>query len=675
VTDRQARPEVLALLVAVVALVAASAFQLAQGPAGVSLGDLAAWLGGSASPDVAAVVEGSRLPRWTAGLLAGAALGMAGTLFQAATRNPMAEPGLLGVGAGAQVAVATVALTGWELSGTPRGFVALVGGLAAAALTFAVASSSGAGPARLILAGVSVGLLCSAVTATLQLVDEQATAGLFFWGQGSLAQLGTSRVWSGVPFVAAGGVAALLLARRLDLLALGNERAGSLGISPTRARLAATGAAVALTAGAVAVTGPIVFVGLLAPHAARALGARSNRWCLPTSAVLGAALVLAADGVARTVPTFQSMGELPVGVLTALVGAPFLFLLARRSVSGAPPRDAGRFAGGRVPFPIALGGAVALLGVGLVALLTVGDTPVTLGQALAALGGGGDAATRAIVVDGRLPRALVAAAAGASLAVAGCLLQGVTRNPLAAPSTMGLVAGSSVGALGLVLLVPGAPVEALPLAAFAGGLVAVAVVLVLARGLDPIRLVLLGVAMTAFGTAIANLLVVGNELRLAQALTWLSGSTYGRTWGDLWLVLPFLVVLVPVAWVAGRHADLLSVGDDTASALGVATGRSRAVLLGAATLLAAAAVAAVGAIAFVGLIAPQVARLVAGPRHRRSILLSACVGALLLVAADAVGRTVIAPREIPSGLVVALLGAPVFVALLWATRRSVPTER
>lgn len=664
-----------ALVLGLVALALASAYMLGRGPAPVGLGDLLAWLRGDAAASVAAVIEGSRLPRWEAGLLAGAALGAAGVLFQGATRNPLAEPGLLGIGAGAQVALAIIALTGWDSTGFPRGFAALAGGLAAAVLTFVVASSAGAGPARLILAGTAVALLFGSIAATLQLVDEQATAGLFFWGQGSLAPSTSGRIWSALPLLVVGAVTALALSRRLDLLALGDQRSTSLGANAGRTRLLATLAGVLLTAAAVTVTGPIAFVGLLAPHAARALGARRHWALLPASALLGAALVLAADGLTREVGKSAGLGELPVGVLTALVGAPFLLVLAWKVASGAPPRDAGHLNVGRLPFPAAM--ALTVLAAGAIWLLTLclGATSVSLGDLAAVIAGGGPANVRQVIIDSRLPRSVVAAAAGAALAVAGCLLQGVTRNPLAAPSTLGIVAGGTAGALTLALVFPSAPIELMPWAAFAGAVAAIALVLVVARTGDPNRLVLVGVAVTAFATAIVSLVVVSNQLRLAQALTWLSGSTYGRGWGDLRVLVPFLVVLVPLAWMLGRRADLLAINDDVAAGLGVRPQRNRLALIGIATLLAAAAVSVVGAIAFIGLVAPQLARMLSGPVHRRSILLSAVVGATLLLVADAIGRWALAPRELPSGLVVALLGTPVFVLLMLSTRKHSADER
>lgn len=657
-----------AIVAGLLAVVVASAYMLGQGPQPVGLGDVIDHFQGQASPHVQGVVEGSRLPRWQAGLLAGACLGAAGAVFQATTRNPLAEPGLLGVGAGAQVAMALVAIGSVELTGYPRSFAALAGGFVAALITFVVASGAGLSAARLLLAGVAVSLAGAAIASTLFILYEEQTAGLFFWGQGTLAQLGFANLEAAWPFALVGAVLGLVLAPRLDLLSLGDERAASLGARVLPTRIGGLAAGVILTCAAVSVTGPIAFVGLAAPHIARGAGARKHLWLIPASALWGAALVLAADGIARGLVSEVVTGELPVGVITALLGAPFLIVLARRVAGGTPPQDTARLTTLHLPTWLALLGAALLLVVVGVVTLSMGDAAVTVPEVVQALGGGGEQAIRTIVVDGRLPQTVVAAVAGAALAVSGCLFQSATRNPLASPATLGIVGGASIAALTVAIVLPSAPVELVPFAAFLGGLVALAVLLALAGRFDPTRLLLVGVGLFALTSAVVDLIVVRNQLQTAQALSWLAGTTYGRGYEDLILVLPSLVVVLPLSLLAARHADVLSFGDDAASGLGVPADRARLLMLLGATLLAGAGVATVGAVAFLGLVAPQIARVLGGPRHLRWIPLSAITGAVLLVMADAVGRSVIAPRSVPAGLVVALVGAPAFVALLWWTR-------
>lgn len=659
-------------------LVAASIWHLGQGAADVGLGDVLRSLAGDSTARAEAVTAGSRVPRLLAGLIAGSALGLAGTLLQSVTRNPLAAPGTLGVNAGAHLAVVVAAVTGLQLGALSRLGTAFVGAALAALLVGAIAAGVRMTPARLILAGVAVTLMLSAVTATLMVLFEQRTAGLFFWGQGTLVQTGMSGVVRAWPQLLVAATAALLLARPLDVLALGEDSAAGLGLRVRYVQLGAAAVAVLLAAIAVTLAGPIGFVGLVAPHAVRLLGVRRHLPLLAGAAVWGATLLVAADAAARGVRSTALSSELPAGVVTALVGAPVFLWLARRAgrSRAETPTDAGSRAGARRrPTAAVVGVAAVALMVAIVVGAVLGDLRVAPAE-LVALATGRDVTpiARKVVVELRLPRLAVAALAGGALAVSGALLQGVTRNPLAAPSVVGVTGGAAVGALGLLLAVPGAPAGAVPVAAFAGGITAAAIVYLVAwrGGGSPTALLLVGVAVAAFSTSVVAVLVVGAEVRTAQALTWLAGSTYARTWQHAATLAAWLVVLLPLAWAGGRRLDLLALGDELPRTLGVGLQRSRLVFVGLAVLLAAAAVSVVGTLAFVGLIAPHAARLLVGGRHRRLVPVAALLGGTLVVVADTIGRTVIAPAQIPSGLVTALIGTPYFVWLLHRSRSARP---
>ncbi len=660
-------------------LVAVAVWELCQGYAPYGLRELLDVLGGGGSTEVRAVFDGGRFPRAQAGLLVGAALGMAGTLFQTATRNPLSEASTLGVNAGAWLAVVATAVFGLDLTGLPRGGVAFAGGLVAAGLVFAIATTGGATPTRLVLTGTAVHYAFAAVAAFLLLMHEQQAAGLFFWGQGSLNQVNGVKGLQFLPLVALAGLAATALGPRLDLLRLDDDSIRALGVRPLRARLTTIVAGVFLSAAAVSVAGPLSFVGLLAPHAVRRLGVIRHRLLLPCTAVWGAALVLAADAAVQQVRGGTLFSELPAGIATALLGAPLLLVLARGITAGALGAGAGpgttggaraRRASRRIGPGSATAAAVAVLALVVLLGLAYGETEVGVGRALAVLAGGGDDLDRITVLDDRLPRVLVAFLAGAALAVAGAVLQAVGRNPLAEPGLVGVTGGAGVGALGLLILFPTAPVALVPLAAFVGAMVALGIVLAVAwrGGLAPERLLLVGVAMAAFTVAVTDLLVVLSGPKLAAALVWLTGSTYARSTADIGALAPWVGVLVPALWLAGRHLDLLALGEDAPRALGMRLDRARIGLLALGVLLAAAAVATVGSIGFVGLIAPHVARSVAGNHHRRLIPLAALLGGALVVTADLLGRVVNQPRGVPSGLVVALVGTPFFLALLWRDR-------
>jgi iron complex transport system permease protein len=244
------------------------------------------------------------------------------------------------------------------------------------------------------------------------------------------------------------------------------------------------------------------------------------------------------------------------------------------------------------------------------------------------------------------------------------------RNPLASPELVGITGGASVGAFCVLLVDSGAPLELLPFAAFAGGMTALVLVLALAgpRRTSPARLALVGLAVTGACAAVTALMVLRAHPGTSVAVAWLAGSTYASGWHELALLAVPAAVLLPLAFASVRGLDLLALGEDQARALGLPVARARTLLLVLGAALAAAAVAVAGAIAFVGLVAPHLARLIAGGEHRRLLPAAVLIGMVLLAAADAIGRTAFAPTELPSGLVVALLGAPYLAWLMLRTR-------
>ncbi len=329
--------------------------------------------------------------------------------------------------------------------------------------------------------------------------------------------------------------------------------------------------------------------------------------------------------------------------------------------------------------PLAWGVALAVLLVVSVTLaVTIGPADITFGDVWASiaahLGLGEsplDVLRDGIVWELRLPRVLTAAAVGAGLALSGAVMQAITRNPLADPYLLGLSSGASLGAVSVLLL--GASLL-LPLAAFVGAMAALVVTLLLASALGaitPTRTVLAGLAVSAFAGAITSLVifwtVTGDSYR--EILGWLLGSLSGARWPAVAIAFAAIVIAgVPIMFT-GRLLDAFAFGDVSAASLGVNVGATRWGLLAASALLTGAMVSVSGSIGFVGLVLPHAVRLLVGPGHRALLPLSALVGAIFLVWADTLARTVFEPRELPVGIVTALIGAPVFAVLL-ARRRS-----
>lgn len=664
-------------------LLLACVIHLTQGTSAVGASDLLALLTGSGSgaEDVTSILVASRLPRLAAALAVGVALGVAGATLQSLARNPLASPDTLAVNAGAHLAVVAAAALGFALPALPAGGLAFLGGMGAAGLVMALAAGGRAGPARLILAGSATALALSALTTLLLLLYQQDTVGLFAWGSGSLVQTDLTAVSRLAPVMAVALAGCLLLARRLDILGLGDDTAAVLGVPVRRTRLQAVTLAVLLTATAVTLVGPIGFVGLCAPVVVRLLagpvpGLRRHLAQLPMAGIAGALIVVGADVAVRAMLGGQAGVDIPTGAVTTVVGAVVLVWLARRHRDSGPVRrpPGARLAAVRsrrfVMVVVSAGAAAAAAAV--VSGMLLGDTWLLTGDLLGWLRGQTPPAVT-FVLDQRFPRVAAALLAGAALAVAGAAVQAVCRNPLAEPGIIGITGGAGVGAVALITLVPLAGVWSMSAVAAVGAAAAFALVYGLAwrQGLQSDRLVLIGVGVSAGCAALTTLIIVTTDpWNTGKALTWLSGSTYGRTAAQVAPVAAALLLAVPVLAAARRALDLLSLDEDTPRVLGVRPERVRLVVLTAAAMLTATAVSAVGVVGFVGLVAPHAARALVGGQAGRVLPVAALLGAVLVSVADTLGRTVIAPAQIPAGLVTAMIGTPYFVWLLWRTRAA-----
>ncbi|WP_410539758.1 FecCD family ABC transporter permease [Streptomyces sp. KL2] len=279
------------------------------------------------------VVHEMRLPRTLLGLLIGIALGLAGAVMQALTRNPLADPGLLGINAGASAAVVT-AIAFFGVTGfTGYVWFALAGAAVVSVLVYAVGGGRGATPARLALAGAALNAALYSYVNAAMILDAASLERMRFWTVGSLASARTDAVVQVLPFIATGALAALALARPLNALALGDDQARALGARPEKVRAACVVAVTLLCGAATAAAGPIVFVGLMVPHLVRAITGPDLRWVLPYCAVLAPVLLLGSDVLGRLL---GRPGELQVGVVTAVLGGPlFLYVLRRRKVAAA----------------------------------------------------------------------------------------------------------------------------------------------------------------------------------------------------------------------------------------------------------------------------------------------------------------------------------------------------
>jgi len=305
--------------------------------------------------------------------------------------------------------------------------------------------------------------------------------------------------------------------------------------------------------------------------------------------------------------------------------------------------------------------------------VSVGPAGIPAAEVVRWAGGGGASlpeAHRLILTEVRLPRALTGACVGALLGVSGAILQGLLRNPLAEPYLLGVSSGAALAVTAAVLL--GLPafvlgIYAMPLVAFAGALVALAAVYFLARArgrLQVTTLILAGVVVSAFLSAVAMLFAFLSGPRYLEILAWLMGRLEPLTASAIEWTAAITVLGMALAWAQARDLNALILGEEVAESLGVGVEAAKRRLFILSSLLTGAAVAAAGPIGFVGLIAPHICRLITGPDHRVLVPASALCGAAIVLFADAVARVVVAPSELPAGVVTSLLGGPFFLVLL-----------
>lgn len=446
--------------------------------------------------------------------------------------------------------------------------------------------------------------------------------------------------------------------RPLSLLDLGEGNSASLGVRLARLRIVVVACAVALAAFVTSAVGVIGFIGLVAPTIARLSGARRPLQLIVWSPLIGAGLLFLADSVLQLAA--GGFGDfLPTGAVKTIFGSPLLLALLprlkiRHRIQQAASRQRPRRWNARVPLVIASLGVLVLL----IVSLFVGRGP----------GGGwfflsGEFLDDILAI--RAPKVFAALASGAMLAVAGSILQRLTGNEMASPEVLGISAGATFGvAIALFAVAPGFPGQF----AFAvvGAISVLAVILLSSRrsNFAPERVLLAGIALSAMVDAVVGVLNSAGDPRAALLMRWMSGSTYLMNGMTAAAEVAIAAVLITVALAARRWLDILPLGPAPSAAVGLLLSRSRLVLFGLGGLMTAAATLTVGPLSFVGLMGPHLAREAGLTRALPQTIGAALIGGGLMVAADFVGRTIVAPYPIPAGLVSALIGAPCLMFLL-----------
>ncbi|MEH7440797.1 iron ABC transporter permease [Bacillus sp. JJ1122] len=322
---------------------------------------------------------------------------------------------------------------------------------------------------------------------------------------------------------------------------------------------------------------------------------------------------------------------------------------------------------------LALSFGVFILSTGL------GDMAISPLHVIQVFFGGGSDMERLVVQSFRLPRIIVALMVGVGLAVAGGLLQGMIRNPLASPDIIGITGGASVAVVGFLAYFSDennaltVSIKWMPVSAFIGATFIAFLVYFLSwkNGVSPVRLVLIGIGISAAMQALTTLMMVmGPIYRASQANIWITGTVHGSTWGNVWVLVPWTLILVSIAFILSRNVNVQELGEEIATGVGGHVQRQRFVLLLVSTGLVASSVAFAGGIGFVGLMAPHMARRLVGSAFGALLPVSALIGGILVMLADLIGRTMFSPLEVPAGVFTASIGAPYFIYLLFKTRNS-----
>ncbi len=330
----------------------------------------------------------------------------------------------------------------------------------------------------------------------------------------------------------------------------------------------------------------------------------------------------------------------------------------------------------------AIAGMAVLLGITIVVTLGIGSTDISFGTLIQILADKltfvhiqptWTSNTEIIIFDIRLPRLLLAGLVGAALAVAGTTYQGLFRNPLADPYLIGVAQGAALGAI-IGFMLPAWQIVSIPLLAFVGAVLAAAMVYTIARvgkTLPMTTLILAGVAIGAFLAAITSYLMIASGDKLHGIISWLLGSFSLTNWWQVGMVTPYILIGTLIIWFYARPLNVMQLDEEQAQQLGINVEQVKLILLGAATLITAAAVCFCGIIGFVGIIIPHAMRLIWGPDHRFLLPLATFAGAIFLILADTAARTMLAPTEVPIGVITAFLGAPFFLYLLRQKKRAI----
>ncbi|MGP5211680.1 Fe(3+)-hydroxamate ABC transporter permease FhuB [Psychrobacter alimentarius] len=590
-------------------------------------------------------------------LLAGGLLGVVSILLQQLVKNPLASDTTLGVGVGAQLAMLIVTLFLPSLAIYGGIYVAFVGAIISMGLVFALSAPSRFNPLILILAGLVVNILLAAVANVLVLFFAERSNGMLSWAAGFLAQNSwhTSVMLAITAMVMT--VVCLPLLKPLTLMSLDDMQAKRLGVPINAIRAIVVLIVAIVTALVVSEVGLIGFIGLGAASLVNALGVSSISKRLVAAFCLGALLLWLTSNLALLLEPILSM-QIPAGAMTGILGAPLIIWLILRQRHERIETVTPMLTGTHTPVVLWRWGVGVMVMI-VLACLFVQD-----------LSGWGLSTEWAITQQYRLPRSLSAAATGLMLAVAGVLLQTLTRNPMASPEVLGVSSGAALGVILGFLLLPSLGLSAgsgtLLMSGLTGAIAVLLLIVWLARRVSSGYLLLVGIGIAAMMDGVMHMVKLSGDPRLEAMLSWLSGTTYSAQPSTVWYLIGIALVLFVLSLLFIKPLRVLGLGSGVARTLGVAVTPVTIALLALVAALSTVSTLAVGPLSFIGLMVPHLATSLGAVRLERQLPLAALLGAGVMVLADWIGRYVLFPYELPAGTIAAIIGGAYF---LWLIRK------
>ena len=596
-------------------------------------------------------------------LTAGGLLGVVSILLQQLVKNPLASDTTLGVGVGAQLAILLVTLFVPSLAIHGGFFVAFVGALLSMSLVFLLATPSRFNPLILILAGLVVNILLSAVAAVLVLFFTERSVGMMSWAAGFLTQSSWSASITLAVATAILGLISLFLLKPLTLMSLDDAQAKRLGVPINVIRAIVVLIAAVVTALVISEVGLIGFIGLGAASLVNALGIHHIGKRLVAAFGFGALILWLTSNIVLLLEPVLGM-IIPAGTMTGILGAPLIIWLIlqrrRQSIEVVTPMIV------RTPSQVNFW----YWGLGLALLIAMANLLVQ------DIDGWGLSTEWALTAQYRLPRSLSAAATGVMLATAGVLLQTLTRNPMASPEVLGVSSGAALGVVLGFLFLPSLGIAAGAGSLLLTGLLGASAVLILiiwlARRVSSGYLLLVGIGIAAMMDGVMHLVKLSGDPSLQAMLSWLSGTTYSTEPATVWYLMAIAALLYTLSLVMIKPLRVMGLGPSVARNLGVAVNWVTLAILVLVAALSTASTLAVGPLSFVGLMVPHLATSIGAVKLERQLPMAALMGAGVMVVADWIGRYVIFPYELPAGTVAALIGGGYF---LWLIRRIPAAHR